>query len=110
MTEAMRLAVTELVGTIEPTAFGLHPAGTFAVADAPNGRERIQFFGWGGARLGGFTLPGRATPRIRIGALSLSGVGSLAFTGRSIELVTGVKAKESEDMRRAWNAEQAARR
>lgn len=71
---------------IEPTAFGLHPAGTFAVADAPNGRERIQFFGWGGARLGGFTLPGRATPRIRIGALSLSGVGSLAFTGRSVLL------------------------
>lgn len=69
---------------IQPTAFGLHPAGTFAVADAPNRRERIQFFGYGGARLGGFTLPGRATPRIMIGALTLSGVGSLAFTGRSV--------------------------
>lgn len=69
---------------IEPTAFGLHPAGTFAVADAPNGRERIQFFGYGGSRLGGFTLPGRAIPRINIGGLSLSGVGTLTFTGRSV--------------------------
>lgn len=69
---------------IEPTAFSLHSTGTFAVADAPNRRERIQFFGYGGARLGGFTLPGRATPRVSIGGVTLSGVGTLAFTGRSV--------------------------
>jgi hypothetical protein len=71
---------------IAPTAFGLHPAGTFAVADAPNGRERIQFFGLGGSPLGGFTLPGRAIARVAIGGLSLNGVGTLAFTGPSVLL------------------------
>lgn len=29
----------------------------------------------------------------------------LEFTGRSLELVTGIRATESEDMRRAWNAD-----
>ena len=33
----------------------------------------------------------------------------LELTGRSIELVTGIKSAESEDMRRAWNAERAKR-
>lgn len=33
----------------------------------------------------------------------------LELTGRSIELVTGIKSRESEDMRRAWNAERAKR-
>jgi tRNA(adenine34) deaminase len=33
----------------------------------------------------------------------------LGFMGRSLELVTGVRARESEDMRRAWDAERAAR-
>jgi hypothetical protein len=69
---------------IEPTAFDLDPEGSFAVADAPNGRERVQIFGPDGMRLGGFTLPGRAAPRITIGNLVLNGVGSLQYTGRSI--------------------------
>ena len=61
----------------------------------------------GAARL---ELGGRhaALGRQDLGSYSVENL--LAFTGRSIELVTGVKAKESEDMRRAWNAEQAARR
>lgn len=33
----------------------------------------------------------------------------LELTGRSIELVTGIRSQESEDMRRAWNAERAKR-
>lgn len=33
----------------------------------------------------------------------------LTFTGRSLELVTGIRAKESEDMRRAWDASQGGR-
>lgn len=33
----------------------------------------------------------------------------LEFTGRSIEFVTGVRSKESEDMRLAWIAERAKR-
>jgi tRNA(adenine34) deaminase len=33
----------------------------------------------------------------------------LELTGRSIELVTGVRERECEDLRRAWNAERAKR-
>lgn len=69
---------------IEPTAFDAEPGGTFVVADAPNGRERVQIFTLDGRRAGGFTLPGRATPRVTLGSLSLSGVGTLQYTGRSV--------------------------
>lgn len=71
---------------IEPRAFGVTDDGIFVVADAPNGRERIQVFGAGGIRRGGFTLPGRATPRVMFSGLSLTGVGTLAFTGESVLL------------------------
>lgn len=69
---------------IEPTAFDAEPDGTFVVADAPNGRERVQIFTKDGRRTGGFQLPGRATPRVTLGSLSLSGIGTLQFTGRSV--------------------------
>ena len=69
---------------IGANAFDVGPDGRFVVADAPDGRERVQVFGADGSRLGGFTLPGRAAPRITLGSLTLSGVGSLHFTGRSI--------------------------
>lgn len=69
---------------IEPTAFDAEPDGTFVVADAPNGRERVQIFTSDGRRAGGFQLPGRATPRVTLGSLSLSGIGTLQFTGRSV--------------------------
>jgi hypothetical protein len=66
-----------------PTAFDT--AGEMiVVADGPNLVERIQFFNEQGQRIGGFTLPGRASPRVTIGTLVLSGVGSLQFTGRSL--------------------------
>ncbi len=66
------------------SSFHLGPNGRFVVADAPRGRERVQIFGGDGTRLGGFTLPGRATPRVRLGSLVLNGIGSLQFTGRTI--------------------------
>jgi hypothetical protein len=68
---------------IEPTAFDLAPNGTFAVADAPRGMERVQLFGPGGNVLGGFTLPGRPGARVTIGSLVLNGAGSLQYTGTS---------------------------
>jgi len=68
---------------IEPGAFDLAPNGTFAVADAPRGMERVQIFGPGGNVLGGFTLPGRADARVTMGSLVLNGVGSLQYTGLS---------------------------
>jgi hypothetical protein len=69
---------------IDPTAFSVEPNGTFVVADAPSGRERVQIFSAAGFRLGGFTLPGRSRPRVQFGGLVLNGIGSLQYTGSSI--------------------------
>lgn len=69
---------------IEPSAFDAAWNGSFAVADAPNGRERIQIFDAAGIRTGGFLLPGRGASRVVLGSLALNGVGTLAFTGRSL--------------------------
>ena len=71
---------------LEPTAFDVAPDGTFVVADAPNGRERLQVFDFAGNWITGFTLPGRAETRISISGLALGGVSTLAFLGRSIAL------------------------
>jgi hypothetical protein len=71
---------------IDPTAFGLAPNGTFVVADAPNGRERLSIFDYAGTWISGFTLPGRAEPRVGLGPLMLNGVGTLAFLGNGIAL------------------------
>ena len=67
-----------------PTAFDSQSDGRFVVADAPNMVERIQVFGADGVKTGGFRLPGRASARVTLGSLALSGVTSLQFTGRSI--------------------------
>jgi hypothetical protein len=71
---------------LEPSAFDLGPDGRFVVADSPNGRERIQVFDYAGTFLTGFTLPGKATPRVSIGPLALGGVSSLAFLGDGLAL------------------------
>ena len=71
---------------LEPTAFAVAPNGTFVLADAPNRRERVQVFSAAGQRLGGFTLPGRATPRVTLGNLALDGIGSMSYTGDSVLL------------------------
>ena len=67
-----------------PISLHVGPSGRFVVADAPNGRERVQIFDENGAPLGQFTLPGRAAPRITLGNLVLNGVGSLQLTDQSI--------------------------
>src|SRR5262245_47880266 len=69
---------------IDPTAFSVAADGTFAVADAPNGRERIQFFSPAGFRSGGFFLPGRLRARVVFEQTILSGIGSLQFNGSSL--------------------------
>jgi hypothetical protein len=69
---------------IEPSAFDVAINGSFAVADSPNGRERVQLFDAAGVRTGGFLLPGRGAARVVLGSLSLNGVGTLAYTGRSV--------------------------
>ena len=69
---------------IEPSAFDVAFNGSFAVADAPNSRERVQIFDAAGIRTGGFILPGRGSSRVVLGSLALNGVGTLAFTGRTL--------------------------
>jgi len=69
---------------IDPTAFAVDADGTLAVADAPNGRERIQIFTPGGSHLGGFMLPGRVEPRVVLNTQILSGIASMQFTGKTI--------------------------
>lgn len=71
---------------IDPTAFGVAPDGSFVVADAPNGRERIQIFTPAGSHVGGFLLPGRVMPRVVLDTAVMNGVGSLQYTGTSILL------------------------
>ncbi len=60
------------------------PNGTFVVADAPNGRERIQIFTPAGLRIGGFTVRQRFRPRVTIDNIGIGGIGSLQYTGSSI--------------------------
>jgi hypothetical protein len=69
---------------IDPTAFAVAPDGTFVVADAPNGRERIQIFTPAGFRTGGFLLPGRLKIRVTLDNTVVNGIGSLQYTGASI--------------------------
>ena len=69
---------------IEPSAFDVAFNGSFAVADAPNSRERVQLFDAAGVRTGGVILPGRGASRVVLGSLALNGVGTLAFTGRTL--------------------------
>lgn len=67
---------------IEPSAFDVAVNGSFAVADAPNGRERVQMFDAAGVRTGGFLLPGRGAARVVLGTMALNGVGTLTFNNK----------------------------
>jgi hypothetical protein len=69
---------------LKPIAFASAPDGTFVVADSPGGQDRIQIFLYLGAQVGGFLLPARSIPRIVVGDVVLSGVGSLDYTGTTI--------------------------
>jgi hypothetical protein len=71
---------------LEPTAFDLAANGTFAVADAPRGQERLQVFDASGKWIAGFFLPGRAQTRVSVSGLALGGVSTLAFLGNGIAL------------------------
>ena len=69
---------------IEPSAFDVAVNGSFAVADAPNARERVQIFDAAGVRTGGFILPGRGASRVVLGQLALNGVATLSYNGKSL--------------------------
>ena len=69
---------------LRPLAFDSASDGTFVIADAPTGVERIQVFFYLGGTTGGFTLPGRNIPRVALGNFVLSGIGSLDYTGKTV--------------------------
>jgi hypothetical protein len=70
---------------LDPSAFDIDPGdGSFVIGDAPFDGARIQTFTATGARLGGFSLPGRYVPRVTMDSFVLSGVGSIQFTGSTI--------------------------
>ena len=68
---------------LSPGVLDLSRDDIIAVADAPQGQERIQYFSLTGSRLGGFWLAKRVAPRLVIGPLVLNGVGSMHFTGKT---------------------------
>jgi hypothetical protein len=69
---------------LAPGALAVGPNDVFAVADAPNQYERIQYFSGGGWPLGAFfLLDSRVAARLSVGPLVLNGVGSMQFAGAS---------------------------
>ncbi len=69
---------------LRPLAFDSAADGTFVIADAPSGVQRIQIFHYLGGTISGFTLPGQNVPRVALGDFVLSGIGSLDYTGKTI--------------------------
>ena len=69
---------------LQPIAFASAPDGTFVVADSPGGQDRIQIFLNTGSSISGFLLPTRSIPRLVLGNVVISGVGSLDYTGKAI--------------------------
>jgi len=69
---------------IQPGGFDSAPEGSFVVADVPRGQERIQIFGPGALRTGGFFLAGRSMPQVILGNYAVTGISSLQYTGGSV--------------------------
>jgi hypothetical protein len=68
---------------LEPGVLAMGKADIFAVADAPSGNERIQYFTTAGQFLGGFYLQSKVAPRIVLGPIVINGVGSMAFADKT---------------------------
>ena len=88
MTATVRLVAIghEPGKVILPVAFSAAPDGSFVIADAPQGRRRIQVFTAGGLRLRGFYLPGRFEPLVSLNGVPLNGVASVQYDGDAIFL------------------------
>jgi hypothetical protein len=75
---------TEPGRILDPSSFDLAGNGSFVIADAPEGRERVQVFLESGARVAGYLLKTRNVPRLTLGNFVLNGVGSIEYTGHSV--------------------------
>jgi hypothetical protein len=69
-----------------PAVLSLGQDGIFAVADGPQGAERIQYFSLDGTLLGGFYLGRLRQSGITAGPFTANGIDSMQFTGRSFLL------------------------
>lgn len=65
---------------LSPSSLAIDPRGVFfAVADAPNGLQRIQYFGMSGSYVGGFFLPIAKAPGTPMNELAAP--SAIGFTG-----------------------------
>ncbi len=69
---------------IQPGGFDMAADGSFVVADVPRAQERIQIFGPGALRTGGFFIAGRAVPQVILGSVAVTGASSLQYSGGSV--------------------------
>ena len=75
----------ELGRIIQPRGFDTSATGSFVVADAPRGVNRVQIFGAGGIRTGGFVLPARqTTAALTIEALVINGIAGIQYAGSNL--------------------------
>jgi hypothetical protein len=75
----------ELGRILQPRGFDTSRTGSFVVADAPRSIDRIQIFGAGGIRTGGFFLPARDhQAAIEFGARVVSGIGAIQYAGSNL--------------------------
>ena len=65
----------------QPLALALNADDLIAVADSPNGLDRVQYFASNGMRVGGFYLPLAPQPRLTAPNMLLASGGSLIFSG-----------------------------
>jgi hypothetical protein len=66
---------------LDPLAIALNTNDLIAVADSPNGYDRIQYFGADGLRVGGFYLPLPPSSRLTIANVLVAGGTALGFSG-----------------------------
>ena len=64
----------------DPLALAINADDIIAVADSPNGYDRIQYFSADGMRVGGFYLPVAPEPRLTIHDVLIANGGSLGFS------------------------------
>jgi hypothetical protein len=71
---------------IQPLGFDVAEDGSFAVADSPRGRQRVQLFDVSGTLTWGFLVPGAPAAHVTLGPLVLNGMSSLRYAGGSLLL------------------------
>ena len=75
----------ELGRIIQPRGFDTSVTRSFVVADAPRGVDRVQIFGAGGIRTGGFVLPvRRTTAELMLDSMVINGIATIRYSGMNL--------------------------